>query len=286
MSPQESSAAHGAAVGPVTEIKSSAGLFSLDLAGVWRYRELLLFLVLRDLKVRYKQAALGVLWSVIQPVFTVLVFTVIFGQVARLPSDGAPYALFSFAAVLPWTLFAEAMRRSAMGLVGDATLISKVYFPRLVVPLANVLTPSIDFVVTLVVFMVVMLLYGMLPTAGMLLLPVLFIITVLMGLAFGLWLGPINVRFRDVTHTMPLLIQLWMYATPIVYPLSMIPERWQAIYSINPMVGLVEAYRWALLGIGEFNGRAILIGFIVMVVILAGGLVFFKRSERAFADII
>lgn len=253
---------------------------------MWRFRELLWFLTLRDLKVRYKQAILGVLWAVIQPAFTVLVFTIIFGAFARIPSDGIPYPLFSFSAVLPWTLFSESMRRSALGLVGDAALLSKVYFPRLVVPLSNVLTPAVDFFIALLMFVLLMLFYGVLPTANLLALPLLFVMTLLLGFSIGLWLGPLNVRYRDIAHILPLLLQLWMYATPIVYPLSLVPEEWRALYDLNPMVGLIEGYRWALLGKGDLELQAIATGFLVMIGLLATGLVFFRRSERVFADII
>ncbi len=271
---------------PVTEIRVREGWLDLDLSAVWRYRELLWFLVLRDVNVRYKQAALGVAWAVIQPVFAVLIFTLIFGMFARIPSDGLPYPLFAFCAVLPWTYFAEAARRSALGLVGDSALISKIYFPRLIIPIANVLTPVADFLVAFVVFLGVMAWYGIYPTMQLLLVPVLLMVSMLLGFAVGLWLGPVNVRFRDITHTLPFVLQIWMYATPIVYPLSMVPERWQALYSLNPMVGVIEGFRWALLGRGQPDFQAMLVSGVVIVVLLAGGLLFFRRSERHFADVI
>lgn len=241
---------------------------------------------MRDLKVRYKQAALGIAWAIVQPLFAVLVFTLIFGIFARLPTDGVPYHLFAFSAMLPWTFFSEAVRRSALGLVGDASLITKIYFPRLIVPLANVLTPALDFLFALVVFVIFALWSGIYPTTHLLMLPVFIVITLLFGLAVGLWLGPINIRFRDVTHTLPFLLQIWMFATPIVYPLSMVPERWKALYSLNPMVGLIEGFRWALLGRGNPDFHAIGIGVGVTVLLLLGGLLFFRRTERTFADII
>jgi lipopolysaccharide transport system permease protein len=247
---------------------------------------LLWFLILRDLKVRYKQALLGVAWSVIQPLFAVLVFTVIFGIFARLPSDGLPYSLFAFSAMMPWMLFSEAVRRSALGLVGDGALISKVYFPRLIVPLANVLTPVLDFFVMMGMFLVVMLFYGIYPTLNLLLLPFLVLITALLGLAIGLWLGPLNVRYRDITHTLPFMLQIWMYATPVVYPLSMIPDRWRVFYDLNPTVGLVEGFRWSLLGRGNLDIQAIAVGAMVTLALFVGGLIFFRRSEPRFADIL
>jgi lipopolysaccharide transport system permease protein len=261
-------------------------LFDLDLAGVWRYRELMWFLVLRDVKVRYKQAALGMAWAVVQPLFTVVIFTLIFGYFARFPSQGLPYPLFAFAAMLPWTYFSEAARRSSLGLVGDSTLISKIYFPRLVVPIANVITPVADFFVALLVFCAALLWYGYVPGWQILLIPFLLMISVLLALAVGLWLGPINVKYRDVTHTLPFLLQLWMYATPIIYPLSMVPERWHTLYSLNPMVGVVEGFRWVLLDQGNPDFRAMALSVGIILIVLAGGLVFFRQSERQFADIL
>jgi lipopolysaccharide transport system permease protein len=272
--------------GSVVEIKPRNGWLDLDLPGVWRYRELLVFLVLRDMKVRYKQAALGAAWTLIQPTFAVLIFTLVFGIFAKLPSEGIPYPLFALSAVLPWLFFSEATRRAALGRIGDGALVSKVYFPRLVVPLSNVMTPAADFFVSLFILLPVMLWYGVMPTWNMLFLPVLLIITLLLGLAIGLWLGPINVRYRDITHTLPFVLQIWMYATPIVYPLNMIPESWRTLYSLNPMVGLIEGFRWALLGRDDLDLGAIGIGLSVTLVLLVGGLIFFRRAERQFADII
>ncbi len=270
----------------VIDIRPRTGWFDLDLPGVWKYRELLLFLTLRDIKVRYKQAALGAAWAVVQPILAVAIFTLIFGMFARLPSDGIPYPLFAFAAVMPWTYFAEAMRRASLGIVGDGALVSKIYFPRLIIPISNVITPLADLAVTFCVFLVVMLWYGFYPGWHLLLVPVLVLISALLALAIGLWLGPINVRYRDVTHTLPFVIQLWMFATPIVYPLSMVPERFQALYALNPMVGVSEGFRGALLGRGTPDFQAMAISGGVIVVLLVGGLVFFRRNEAKFADII
>lgn len=271
---------------PTLEIKPSAGLFDLDLAAVWRYRELLWFLVWREVQVRYKQAALGAAWALIQPIFAVLIFTVVFGMFAHLPSDGLPYSVFAFAAVLPWTYFAEALRRSAVGVVGDADLIRKIYFPRLVIPLAMVTAPLADFLLGVLVLVGLMLWYGLWPTWNIfLILPLLFA-TLTLALAVGLWLAPLNVRYRDITHTLPFVIQVWMYATPIVYPLSMIPERYRALYSLNPMVGLIEAYRWAILGRGAADFRSIAISVAMILPLLTGGLVYFRKCERSFADVI
>jgi lipopolysaccharide transport system permease protein len=270
----------------VVVIKPRTGLLDLDLKAVWRHRELLFFLVWRELKVRYSQAALGAAWAIVQPLFTVMVFTAIFGVFARIPSDGVPYAVFAFAGVLPWTYFAEATRRSALGLVGDSELVRKIYFPRLIIPLSNVIAPLVDFAVALVVFLVVMAWYGIWPTSQIAFVPILLLMTTGLSLAMGLWLGPVNVRFRDITHTLPFLLQVWMFATPIVYPLSMVPERWRDLYSLNPMVGIIDGFRWALLGKGTPDLFALGVAAVVIVCGLAGGLVFFRRAERSFADVI
>lgn len=268
------------------EIRPNLGLFDLELGAVWRYRQLLWFLAWREIKVRYKQAALGAAWAIVQPVLVVLILSAIFGVFARLPSDGMPYPVFLFAALIPWTYFSEALRRSSVGLVGDAELVKKVYFPRLIIPLAMVVAPLVDLALASGVLFVFLAYYGILPTLNILALPVLVLVSMLLALAVGLWLGPINVRFRDVMHTLPFLLQIWMYATPVIYPLSMVPERWQPLYRLNPMVGLIEAFRWALLGTGEVDVTAIAVSLVVIVVVLAGGLLFFRRMEGSFADVI
>jgi lipopolysaccharide transport system permease protein len=273
-------------VRPVLEITAQGGLLPVDLAAVWRYRELLYFLVLRELKVRYKQAALGAAWAVIQPVFAVIIFTLVFGIFARLPSDGLPYALFAFAGVVPWTYFSEALRRSSTGLVDDSELIRKIYFPRLVLPLSAVLAPVIDLVISLVVFGLVMAWYRVTPSANLLLLPIFLAMNVGLSLAFGLWLGPLNVRFRDIKHILPFFIQVWMYASPVVYPLSLVPEQWRLLYSLNPMGGVIEGFRWALLGTTAPDATAITMTIVMTIVLLTSGLMFFARAERSFADVI
>jgi lipopolysaccharide transport system permease protein len=271
---------------PITEIRSSRGLFDLDLGAVWRFRELLGTLIVRDIKVLYRQAALGAAWAVFQPIFAVAIFTIVFGNFARIPSDGAPYAVFAFAAVLPWTYFAEAVRRSSLGLVQDAELVRKVYFPRLVMPLASVIAPLVDLVIAFLVLLVVMVLYGVAPTWRLFVIPPLVLVTATLALSIGLWLGPLNVRFRDVKHTLPFLIQVWMYVSPVIYPLSMIPEHLRWFYSLNPMVGVIEGFRWALLSKGDPDITALAIGAGMIIVLLAGGLIFFRRMERFFADLI
>ena len=281
-----SGASHPAPSQVVTEIRPDRGWLDLDLGAVWRYRELLTVLVMRDLQVLYKQALLGAGWAILQPVFAVLIFSVIFGYIVRMPSEGVPYPLFAFAGVLPWTYFAEAVRRSGTGLVTDAELVRKVYFPRLIMPLANVISPLVDFCIAFGVLMVMMAIYGVSPTWKLLIIPPLMIVAALLALAIGLWLGPINVRFRDIKHTLPFLIQIWMYASPIVYPLSMVPRQWQELYSLNPMVGVIEGFRWAVFNRGEPNVMALATSGVVILVLLVGGLIFFRRMERTFADVI
>lgn len=275
-----------AIVRPVTEIRPSAGLFDVELGAVWRYRELLYYLVWREVKIRYKQAALGIAWAILQPLFAVLIFTVIFGMFARFPSQGLPYSVFALAAVLPWTYFAEALRRSATGLITDAELVKKIHFPRLIIPLAGATSPILDFVFGLLVLACVMAWHGIAPGWSLLTLPIWAAITTALALSIGLWLAPINVRYRDVMHTLPFVIQVWMFATPIVYPLTMIPEKWRALYSLNPMVGIIEGFRWALLGTGRPDLLAVGISLVVILIALFGGIVYFRKMERSFADVI
>jgi lipopolysaccharide transport system permease protein len=267
-------------------IRPSRGLFDLDLANVWAYRELWLTLVLRDIQVLYKQAALGVAWAVIQPIFAVTVFTIVFGNFARIPSDGIPYPIFAFAAVLPWTYFAEATRRASTGLVDDADLIRKVYFPRLIMPLAKVTAPLLDFCIAFTVLLILMAFYGVMPTFKLLAIIPLILLASLLALSIGLWLGPINVRFRDIKHTVPFMLQIGMYASPIVYPLSQVPDEWKMVYSLNPMVGVIEGFRWAVFDRGALDLAALAISLGVILAALFSGMVFFKKMERSFADVI
>jgi lipopolysaccharide transport system permease protein len=270
----------------VVEIVPDRGLFDLDLKTLWSYRELLIVLIMRDIQVLYKQAALGAAWAIIQPVFAAAIFTVVFGYFAHMPSDGIPYPVFAFAAVLPWTYFAEATRRASTGLVDDAELVRKVYFPRLIMPVAKVVTPMIDFAIAFFILLGMMLWFGIMPTWKLLVVPPLMLLAALLALSIGLWLGPINVRFRDIKYTLTFIIQIWMYASPIVYPLSMIPAQWKWLYSLNPMVGVIEGFRWAVFDRGspDFVVTGISAGIITL--LLVGGLIFFKRMERSFADLI
>ena len=267
-------------------IRPTKGLFDLEMGNVWRYRELLHTLMMRDIQVLYKQAALGAAWAIIQPVFAVVVFTVVFGNFAKMPSDGIPYPIFAFAAVLPWTYFAEATRRASTGLVDDADLVRKVYFPRLIIPLAKVSAPMLDFAIAFCVLLIMMAFYGVMPSVKLLAIIPLVLVAGTLALAIGLWLGPINVRYRDVKHTVPFMLQIGMYASPIVYPLSQVPAEWKALYSLNPMVGVIEGFRWAVFDRGSPDLVALGVGLLVVLALLLGGLVWFKNQERSFADVI
>lgn len=267
-------------------IRPGRGLFDLELANVWAYRELWFTLVMRDIQILYKQAALGAAWAVVQPVFAVVVFTVVFGNFAKIPSDGIPYPIFAFAAVLPWTYFAEATRRAATGLVDDADLIRKVYFPRLIMPLAKVTAPLLDFCIAFCVLLVLMAFYGVMPSFKLLAIIPLILLASLLALAIGLWLGPVNVRFRDIKHTVPFMLQIGMYASPIVYPLSQVPAEWKMLYSLNPMVGVIEGFRWAVFDRGVLDIAALGISLCVILAALISGMVYFKKMERSFADVI
>jgi lipopolysaccharide transport system permease protein len=267
-------------------IKPSRGLFNLDLAAVWEFREILYFLVWRDVKVRYKQTIIGVVWAVLQPVMTMMIFTVIFGNFAKMPSDGLPYSVFSYTAILPWNYFSQAISRGGHSLVGEANLIMKVYFPRLIIPLASVVVPLIDFFVSFLVLLVMIGYFGIAPSWNVLYLPVFLLLALMTALAAGLWLSPLNVRYRDVGHTIPFLIQFWFFASPVVYPVSLVPEKWRLLYSLNPMAGVIEGFRWALLGQQSPAFDVIAVSAVVVVALLLGGIVFFKRMERTFADVV
>ncbi len=268
----------------VTVIRPRQGLLNLDLRSVWQYRELLYFLIWRDLKVRYKQAAIGAAWAVLQPLVALLIFTAVFGYFAKLPSDGVPYPVFALVALLPWTYFAEALRRGATGLVDDSDLIRKIYFPRLVIPLAMVVAPAVDLAISFTLLVALMAWYGIAPTGNIVFLPLLLFLSLLLALSLALWLGPINVRFRDIKHTLPFVIQVWMYASPVVYPASMVPEEWRSLYSLNPMVGVIEGFRWALLDTSAPDFRALGIGVLIVAGLLFGGLILLCQTKILASD--
>jgi lipopolysaccharide transport system permease protein len=271
---------------PVMRIEPSQGWFSLRLCELSEYRELLYFLAWRDVKVRYKQTAIGVGWAVLQPVITMIVFTAIFGRFAQIPSDGLPYPLFSFSALIPWTYFSTALNRSIASVVVESHLISKVYFPRLILPLAGTLAALVDFSISLIVLLGMIVWYGVDITWRLLTLPAFLLFALLTALAAGLWLSAINVRYRDVGHAVPFLIQIWMFCSPVVYPVSLIPEKYRLLYSLNPMVGVIEGFRWFLLGTAHPDFSVMTISAVVVLIILTGGLIFFKNMERTFADVV
>ena len=268
------------------EIEPSRGWEALDLRGVWEYRELVWFLIWRDIKVRYKQASLGIAWAVIQPVMTMLVFTLIFGRLAQLPSDGFPYPVFTFTALLPWQLFSGALTGSANSVVNSASLISKVYFPRLVIPIASVMATLVDFSISFGVLLGLMAWYGISLRLAVVVLPLLVMLALAIALAVGLWASALNVRYRDVRHVMPFVVQFWLLASPVAYSTSLITSpTWRAVYSLNPMVGVIEGFRWAVLG-STPPSVLVVPSVLVTGVLLAGGLFFFRRTEASFADVI
>jgi lipopolysaccharide transport system permease protein len=255
-------------------------------AEVWRYRELLFFLALRDVKLRYKQTALGVAWAVIQPLFTMAVFAIFFGKLGGLPSDGKPYALFVLVGLLPWQLFAYALTQSSNSLVNEQRLITKVYFPRLIVPVASVFSGLVDFVVTFGLVLVGMALFRVTPTWTAAAVPALVAFAILAALAVGLWLSALNVRYRDVRYTIPFLTQFWMFVTPVAYPARLVPEAYRPLYGLNPMAGVVEGFRWALLGTDAPDWGMLVVSASVVAGLLIGGLFYFRRMERTFADVV
>jgi lipopolysaccharide transport system permease protein len=271
---------------PVFRIEPSRGWISLGLRELWDYRELLYFLIWRDVKVRYKQTFLGAAWAIIQPVFTMVVFSLFFGRLAGIPSDGIPYPIFSFAALVPWSFFANGLNQSSNSLVGSAGLIKKVYFPRLAIPVATVFSGIVDFALAFVVLLGMMLYYGLLPTLNTLWLPLFFLLALVTSLGVGLWLSALNVKYRDVRYTVPFLTQFWMFSTPIAYPSSLLPEPWRTVYGLNPMVGVVEGFRWALLGNNNAPGPIIIASSLAALAILVGGAFYFRRMEKDFADVV
>lgn len=270
----------------ITVISPSRGWISLKLSELWEYRELLYFLTWRDIKVRYKQTAIGAAWAIIQPFFAMVVFSIFFGQLAKIPSDGIPYPIFTYCALLPWQLFAHALNESSNSLVTNQGLITKVYFPRLIIPVAPVLAGLVDFGIAFLVLIGMMLFYGIIPTFAIVTLPLFLILAVATALSVGLWLSALNVQYRDVRYTIPFLTQFWLFATPVAYPSSLVPESWRALYGLNPMAGVVEGFRWALLGKAEGPGALIAVSVIVVVALLIGGLYYFRRMEKTFADVV
>lgn len=295
---------------PHVRIQPARGWVSLQLDEIWRYRELLFFLTWRDVKVRYKQTILGASWAIIQPFLTMVVFSLFFGRLAGIPSDGIPYPIFSYAALVPWTFFANGLTQSSNSLVNSSNLIKKVYFPRLIVPVSTVISGVVDFALAFGVLVVMMVFYGISPfnrpvelpllfsagvdlmptvyaaTYNIIFLPYFLLLAFVTSLGVGLWLSAMNVQFRDVRYLVPFLVQIWMFATPIAYPSSLLDEPWRTIYGINPMAGVVEGFRWALLGTDTAPGPIIIVSTIVALALLVSGALYFRRMEKTFADVV
>jgi lipopolysaccharide transport system permease protein len=273
--------------GPHLRIEPSHGWVSLKLRELWEYRELLYFLTWRDIKVRYKQTVLGAAWAIIQPFFTMVVFSLFFGNLAKVPSDGIPYPIFSYAALVVWTFFANGLTLSSNSLVASANLIKKIYFPRLVIPISNILAGVVDFLLAFIVLLGMMLAYGIYPTGNVVWLPLLLLLALVTSLGVGLWMSAMNVQFRDVRYAIPFLIQFWMFATPIAYPSSLIKNNTlRALYGLNPMTGVVEGFRWALLGTDTAPGPVVLVSAVAALILLIGGAFYFRRMEKTFADVV
>lgn len=270
---------------PTTTIQPARGWITLRPQELWDYRELLYFLVWRDIKVRYKQTAFGATWAVLQPFSTMIVFSLFFGRLAGVPSGDVPYPVFAFAALVPWTFFATAVAIAGNSLVEYEELVSKVYFPRLIMPVAAVLACLVDFGIAFVVLLGMILLYGVTPSLAILTLPLFVLLATLTAVAVSLWLSALNVLFRDVRYTLPFLVQLWLFASPVAYGSDLVPEPWRAIYGINPMAGVIDGFRWALTD-GPAPGPMLAVSVVVVMGLLAGGLIYFGRMERSFADVV
>lgn len=269
---------------PMIRIEPARGWVALKLREIWPYRELLYFLVWRDVKVRYKQTAIGAAWAIVQPLLTMIIFTLVFDKFAKMPSNGLPYPIFSFAALLPWTYFSKALNQSILSVVSNANLITKVYFPRLLLPTAAVLSGIVDFAISFLFFLVLMVWYGIVPTSAVIFLPGFIVLAMLTALAVSLWLSVINVRYRDVGQAIPFVVQLWMFASPVAYPISVVPEKWRLFYSLNPMAGVIEGFRWALTGSERPPVVPIILSALIVGLLLYGGVLFFRRMESTFAD--
>jgi lipopolysaccharide transport system permease protein len=271
---------------PVIRIEPSKGWVSLQLRELWEYRELLYFLIWRDIKIRYKQTVLGAAWAIIQPFFTMVVFSLFFGKLAKIPSDGIPYPIFSYAALVPWAFFANGLGQASNSLVGGSNLIKKVYFPRLAMPIAGVLGGLPDFILAFAMLVGMIIYYGMMPTINVVWLPFFILLALVTSLGTSLWLSAMYVQFRDIRHIIPFLTQIWLFATPIAYPSSLLSEPWRTLYGINPMAGVVEGFRWALLGTKTAPGPIVIVSSLVAVGLLISGAFYFRRLEKTFADVV
>jgi lipopolysaccharide transport system permease protein len=270
---------------PTLIIRPPRTWIPVDLHELWAYRELLTTFTMRDIKIRYKQTGLGFAWAIIQPLFMMVIFTIIFGGFAQIPSEGIPYPLFSFAALLPWMLFSEGLTRSTMSMVANANIMTKVYFPRLIMPISGILSPLVDFIVSISILIVMMAYYGFVPTTNVVFLPLFILLALATSLGVGLWLSALNVKYRDFQYTVPFIIQIWMYASPVVYPATMLPKAIQPLYGLNPMAGVIEGFRWSLLGT-EMPSAIIYVSVFVVVVLLISGMFYFRKMEQYYADIV
>jgi lipopolysaccharide transport system permease protein len=270
---------------PLVSICAGGKFAAVDLKSLWDYRELLYFLTWRDVKVRYKQTVLGAAWAVIQPLFTMIIFSIFFGKLASLPSDGIPYPLFAYAAVLPWTFFANAVTGSGNSLVGSANLITKVFFPRMIIPTAAVAAGLIDLMIAFGILIILMIYYSVGPTWNLLMAPALIVLTALLAVAVGMWTSALNVKYRDIRHALPFAIQLLMFVTPIIYPISLAPTRWRWVFILNPLAGIIEGYRSAFFG-RPFDWPALAISAALTLSLLLYAAFYFRRVERTFADIV
>jgi lipopolysaccharide transport system permease protein len=270
---------------PVLIIRPPKKWIPIDLHELWEYRELLVSFTVRDVKIRYKQTVLGFLWAIIQPVFMMVIFTIFFGGLAKIPSDGVPYPLFSFAALLPWTLFSEGLTRSTMSMVSNANIMTKVYFPRLVMPLSGIMSPVVDFAISFSILMLMMVYYGFFPTVNVVFLPLFMLLALATSLGVGLWLSALNVQYRDFQYTVPFIIQIWMFASPVVYPASLLPESLRFLYGLNPMAGVIEGFRWVLLGT-DMPGSMMVVSVLVVMALLVSGVFYFRKMEMFYADVV
>ena len=270
----------------VLRIAPSQGWWEFPFSELWDYRELLYFIVWRDIKIRYKQTAIGAAWAVLQPFLTMLVFSLFFGKLAHVPSEGMPYPIFYYSALLPWMYFAAALQNATSAIVENQKVITKVYFPRVALPLAAVLASLVDFAISFLMFLVLMIYYGVHPTAAIVWFPAFLLLAILTALGVGLWLSALNAIYRDVRYVMPFLIQFWMFASPVAYPSSLVPEKWRWVYGLNPMAGVIEGFRWSLAGHGNAPGAMVFVSAAVVVLVLLGGLAYFQHMETTVADVV
>lgn len=268
----------------VTIIRPKRGLSLLDLRELWEYRELLYFLTWRDIIVRYKQTVIGVAWAVLQPLVMMIVFTLFFGKLAKIPSEGIPYPIFTYSGLLPWQLFSRTLSDSSNSLLRNQRLITRAYFPRIIAPLSTTLVAVVDFLISAVLLVILMFIYGITPSANIIFLPIFILLLLTTALGVGLWLSVLNVEYRDIAYVLPFLNQLWLFLTPVVYPSTIVPEKWRILYGFNPMTGVVDGFRWALFGVGEGISTAILVSSIIAILLFTSGIIWFNHKEQTFAD--